>query len=435
MAIDERNYWFTYITFLKQFKSLQYHGYPIALFSHYFRNTTSNHRVINYFKENSATQYINLQKEFVLNEPRMISNSKPKSSLPIGFYDHLLRLPKKQIVRQFEQGEIIWLSKKTLVKESYIKSIHAKRYQEQAKVMFKSIEHHPILGDPAFQKYFLNEIPMIIASLIAAMKLIEQNPMKALVIGTTNELKSRVLTYVARRNGIPTVCLQHGIIASPLGYLPKVADHLVVYSSYEQDLYKQYGVNPSTVHPLGHPRFDPIMNMKRSKRSQNPKRKQPIILLICHHEQFEQTRTIINKLERQGYDLILKPRTSLKKLRKEIRPSKHIVINNKAHLHELIARSDCVISYESTVVLEAMLFNKPVFIWKSEQLIPVRTFESIGAFFYEEAGKIANHVISFFQDGLKAEADQVRQDYIKDHYFSSSASSLNELVKLLKRTF
>ncbi|WP_411953831.1 hypothetical protein ACKXGF_11360 [Alkalibacillus sp. S2W] len=65
-------------------------------------------------------------------------------------------------------------------------------------------------------------------------------PTSCIVISSPNHF-SRVLTFVATKRGIPTICTQHGIIGNEFGYIPKIADVDAVYGQYEMDWYKSLG--------------------------------------------------------------------------------------------------------------------------------------------------------------------------------------------------
>src|SRR5699024_9130970 len=51
-------------------------------------------------------------------------------------------------------------------------------------------------------------------------------------------------------------CMQHGIISSELGYIPKIATVDAVYGQFEKDWYQQLGADLSSIEIVGHPRFD-----------------------------------------------------------------------------------------------------------------------------------------------------------------------------------
>ncbi|WP_188208227.1 glycosyltransferase family protein [Alkalibacillus aidingensis] len=405
-----QNYWNLYVDFLERFRSVEYHGTPIVLCSHFYQLIKDN-QTVEQFSQNkpSSKQLEPVQTRFNrLLPPGYSQQSHTKS--PIVFHDQLLRIPFKLLKKHYHKRDLIILRNQTNPKTStpfqieqlneFEKTTQIKPYQRQLKQLFNKQTYHPVFSDTTFQQNLLNELSKIIPTLQAAENFMKHISVSGFVLGSTNHLEGRALALVARQHGIPTICMQHGIIASPLGYLPKLADFLAVYGNYERNLYLNSGVPSENIKVIGHPRFDeinhpPQTNRRTFNRKLRIHPKQKNILIISHHEQFNDLESIMRELNNQPVNIIIKPRTHVKKLRTYSKRYSNVYLAKGIQLYDLIRYADIVVSYESTVALEAMIASKPVFIWKQNSPNPIDYFQDLDPFFYQESHKLVNNLKYF----------------------------------------
>src|SRR5690625_1192291 len=95
--------------------------------------------------------------------------------------------------------------------------------QNQAKVIIKSYKAHHLYTDVHFQTWLLNNIAAVVEQIEMSHQFLQDISASCIIVSTTHSYKSRILALVAMEKGIPTICMQHGIISSELGYIPKIA--------------------------------------------------------------------------------------------------------------------------------------------------------------------------------------------------------------------
>lgn len=100
----------------------------------------------------------------------------------------------------------------------------------------------------------------MIEKLNMAHFIFKEQDISGVIVGTTEDITSRALTFLSSSEGIPSYCLQHGAVMGEEAYFPVFATKQVVYGKYEEDWYLQKGVSESQIEILGHPRYDEIFD-------------------------------------------------------------------------------------------------------------------------------------------------------------------------------
>jgi CDP-glycerol glycerophosphotransferase (TagB/SpsB family) len=101
--------------------------------------------------------------------------------------------------------------------------------------------------------------------------------------------------------------------------------------------------------------------------------------------------------------------------------------------NELIMSADAVISSLSTVALEAMILNKPAFIYYFIQSNrEYDYFNGLGNYVQSDPKKLVKMIDSYFQeDEERNQYEQLRIKFLESSYRVSNASS--ELVKSIEK--
>ncbi|WP_209124811.1 hypothetical protein [Alkalihalobacillus sp. BA299] len=128
--------------------------------------------------------------------------------------------------------------------------------QSKAIDLFHSYKNHHFYKNETFQRLFLDTIFEIVMCIEHAIKFLNHVSASCIVVPSTAYSFSRILVLAAAEKGIPSICMQHGIIANEFGHLPKMATINAVYGEFEVDWYQQCGVQKEFLEIIGHPRFD-----------------------------------------------------------------------------------------------------------------------------------------------------------------------------------
>ncbi|MCP3029929.1 hypothetical protein LF817_01105 [Halobacillus sp. A1] len=457
----ERNYWSSYCDFIDLFAPLTYLGISIPLVSPYYVLIHEN--AINKLSDKALSKSIktsikkerDIQSHFEqrLNSYRKkVSQSKGK----VVLYDTSLRIPELMLKEHFLPSETMILRQRSknpkpphaipaapFISYSKVNKKTISEFQTKAIECLNKVNFHPIYGDKKFRNRLVKIIPGIMHQISAAVHFFEKTSVSCLVLGTTNSSDTRSMALAASLKGVPTICLQHGIPMLEFGYLPKVADYLAVYGSYDVEWYSNKGVPLTSLKSMGHPRFDEIfkMNVMDKKAFQTHFKLDPskkTVLLVIHHEETEIPKAIIQQMK-GTCNLIVKQRNGKQRdsektvlLQKEF---PDVSFADDMHLYNLLHCVDAVISYESTIVLEAMLADKPVFIWKLRSLVPSSTnyYEQLNDYIFQDAGTLVKSVTAALEaDFDKQTWERKKTEFLASKYFAQTATSIHQLKALIQ---
>lgn len=317
---------------------------------------------------------------------------------------------------------------------------------QQAHTIFTSYPNHPAFNNPYFQKKFLTDIPLMIEKIDMVNLILEKNLISSVVVGTTEEMTSRILTLVASSKGIPSFCLQHGLIMGEEAFLPVFATKQVVYGAYEKEWYLQKGVEENRIAIVGHPRFDDIFTMNHMSKSAflekmgfDADKKIIFIATQPFHTSFyvQLTELLVKNPE---LAIIIKPHPWEKSRNlvseyinlSEVYPSVKYV-TNEVKIYDIIANSDTVVVANSTVGLEAMLLNKPVVVYKSKSSNrDYPYYDALGGVVSDNAETVANIIHSILDHPPYAQTEILLRNQFSNRNYPQKIS-LSKLQQLIEK--
>lgn len=463
-----KNYWSLYLDFLNDFEALKYRGFSIPyLFCHFYSLVKDNKVLWEDLNKDEFSLQLNsrvterreiqevFQKFIHSHQGKpLIKNGSEKVVLHV---DKLLRFPRLTLDNYFDVSKTIILtagkskSKKISIPGALLIPIdylgdfsidttkEAIGIQNKALEIFNTYKAHPLYKDAKFQSTFLTLIVDIIERIEQSKKFLDSTSVSCVVVSTTHSFISRILALVATEKGIPTICMQHGIISGEFGYLPKIATIDAVYGSFEVDWYGKAGAPAGSVEIIGHPRFDQAFTHPRIPRAQfdhllNINTNQKTLMIVMRDNQdIDRWRTLIRTVSKDNnINLLIKNY-----------PSKHphalanefpFVQSPKTHnLYDILPNVDCVVSYSSTVGLEAMLANKPVFILNEDFLGYSGYYNGLDDMVQNDPKLLGEMIIKYLNDpNGDIYAQKKRAEFLKYAYPDSSMSG-ERLKKLIDR--
>mgnify|MGYP001188993592 CR=1 FL=1 len=457
----ETNYWSLYFDFLKTFENIRYRRFPLPLYSHFYQLIASNKAISNKLKDPSIHHHFNnsfdskvpIQVQFdnYLKRWNTTEKKRRKGRGSVVFYENLLNIPKEAYVNDFHHlNPVIVRGGHVKTEAHYPYNVYyladyadqleteIQSYKDKMNKQLQNEKNHPIFSNRAFQERVIQEIPLILSQISAAHHFMNNVKCDVMVLGETSYPESKALAFAAFERGIPVICLQHGIIALQFGYLPVIANYQAVFGPYEASWYKSHGVKEKVIKQIGSPKFDMIFTRKQPVNEKlkerlkiNPKKK--TLLFISHHEKFTELKTILSHLKNENVNIIVKPKGNIRALESALKQHKEVIISKHIHLYDLISVSDIVITYESTVALEAMLAKKPVFIWKSDSVSQTEYFQDVQPFFYNEPAQLSNYIVQFLNDPMfEKKFKTVNARFLNDRYPNPPNQSTNRLKKLIQ---
>ncbi|MFG6150057.1 hypothetical protein [Halobacillus sp. B23F22_1] len=451
------NYWSLYFDFIETFSINASDTYPIALLSHFYEHIKSIPLLHDEVKKESFKKHLKfelrkeeeIQLRFNQLLPKTPPISKEVSKGKTALHDQLLRFPSSIIHRNFNKQDTVLIKNKSSHKKTNtgISILHlhevedaaviVERYKKAWNKVLYSFANHPVFGNDQFRKRLIKELPRLLNAYLGAENIVGSNHFRILITGTTNTCESRALTINARMEGIPTVCMQHGIIGLEFGYLPKVANIQAVYGQYEKEWYERIGIDSEEVIIIGHPRFDEIKKKRKAPlRKITLRAGQKTVLFIHHHEEVSTPRAIINELAFQkNIQLIIKSRGNLKEMKALKKMHPHIQLAAGEPLYDLIEAADAVVSYPSTVALEALLAGKPVFIWTIGGGAAPAYFNRLKEFIHTHPKSLVKQLILYLKDeSAGKKLLKKKNEFLAYHYplAGQYKSSTEELLKLIR---
>ncbi|QAS52156.1 hypothetical protein [Halobacillus litoralis] len=313
------------------------------------------------------------------------------------------------------------------------------KMKQKATGLINTFKGHPVYSDEIFRKRFFIQIAKIINRIEEAGKLFRSVPVTAVVVPSTHYPESRTLVMVAAAHGIPTICMQHGIISGEFGYLPKIADYDAVYGPFEVDWYRKNGISKKAMEIIGHPRFDmihsaPKLNKEKlaQKLGAHPK-KRNVLVIVRGNNQLKSWKKFLAKLRsNKNLNIIVKdfPNSKPHKLSKT---HSSILSAHGCQLYDLIQFADVVVSYSSTVGLEAILAKKPVFILNEPFPGYSGYYTSLGKLVQKDPGVLAELVLDFFKSDQMKNYTYSKMNKFLAQSYSTKQSSGRRLADLIQR--
>lgn len=456
------NYWTLYQEFVETFGHLEYRGIPLVLLTNFYQHIDSelkaqmeSEKFYSNVKSPPRLEKKKIQPYFEkwlekIRAPQLNKSNEGKILINTDY----TRIPERTYTNMFDPSQTILLARSKETHMYGIPIVNIGNYMERNKedsnnllkdvrIIFGKLKHHPAFGNEFFQTSFVNRIPQIIDTLEMVFNLFDKQSISSIIVGTTEDIQSRALSIVGLTKGIKSICLQHGILMGEEAFMPVFTTAVGVYGEYEKNWYVDRGLSIDRIAEIGHPKFDEIYQKYNTDKANfiNKYRLDPDkqTLLMITGPQLDSVRfeTLIkNILENQNFQIILKPHPWEMGKRKygtyleleEKYKSLKVYTSRDNNLYELISNADGIVSSLSTVVLESILFNKPVFVFnflKSNRSYDY--FNILGNYIQTDPNRltdvIKNHYISKLHEKI--------YDDFRDHFISISYNDGHSSEKLV----
>lgn len=468
-----KNYWSLYLDFLRDFQKLNYRGFSLSFICHFpslIRKNTELWKDLYDEKftarlKNEVKDQKKIQEVFnnYMQSHKKKQLVKGKNGKIVVNYDTILRFPAKTFDDYFDRSKTMivmagsknnkkksssGVTKRTLfnLQVNYLSNykIDTKkaiiRLQNQAKSMFKTYKNHHLYKGANFQTLFLKKIAEIVNCIERSIHFYDEVLVSCLLVASTHSYISRILLLVAAERGIPTICIQHGILANEFGFIPKIATIDAVYGNYEVEWYKRLGVSKKTVAITGHPRFDQAFQPSTVKKSTFykqlglDKNKKTIMIVVRGNRDIAKWRILIDTISKRLHlNIVIKdyPIKTPHDLTKEF---PFVYSSQDYDLYDILPNVDVIVSYPSTVCLETMLAKKPLFVL--EKKLPSYTgyYNSLDDLVQKDPKKLGELVIKYFTDlNYKNKVEEKKENFLRVAYpdFSMSGERLKRLISRL----
>ncbi|MCP6680841.1 capsular polysaccharide export protein, LipB/KpsS family [Bacillus nakamurai] len=441
------NYWVLYRQYIDLFQTFRYKDIPLALISNFYQYISPELResmeenpelfgpADQHVPEAHIQPYFDEKKQAIKE-----TNETPAEGKVILHFDHLRFTDGNY--RQFDPEKTAVLARWSLPDHCGLPVIsrlelnragkkgNSDPYIEKAQSILEQLSSHPAFGSKAFQERLYKDIPLFIEALDAIDVLFASENISAVVVGTTEDIYSRVLALMCAKRNAVSICLQHGALMGDEAFLPVFTDYQAVFGAYEAGWYKQKGCRPEQIIITGHPRFDDIFSREPidkevfyRKLSFLPSRQTVLIATQPFSDEFY-TGVLEELMKHKHIQLIIKPhpweigKNKLDVYARVLRKHKACkMIKKEMSLYDILPYVDAAVTQTSTVGLEAMLFQKPVLIGKSAGARHYPYYHSLGEFAFDDPTALAQELISVCGSPAKyQQAEQARRAFIAANY-------------------
>lgn len=392
MEADSLGYWRLYLAFIDGLGSLRYRGIPLALVANFYKllSPASLARLRTVESRRSEADQSRIQPEF---ERRITSLLEPagrkERSRRVALCPIVLRFPEAVFDEYFHPDKSVILADYA-VRQAHGLPVHSLRTDardcaervevlvREARRLFARLTEHPELADADLQNRFLADLPEMVRLIDQADRYMRDSSPAVVVLGTTELMLPRVLALAARRRGVPSICLQHGLIVVEEAYMPVFADVTGVYGPADLDWYARRGVRRSRLAVMGHPRYDAHRTSPGMPAAELVARigfepeERRVLVATQPHVADEQLGRLVRLLARNEQNrIVLKPHPLEERSGKAVRHtglagefSNVTLLPRGFQLQDVLRHMDVVIVESSTVGLEALLAGCDLLILK-----------------------------------------------------------------------
>jgi hypothetical protein len=335
----------------------------------------------------------------------------------------------------------------------------------KSSLKYKEIKLWPFL-ESRFKQIFSSACIYKYVHLIeTAKEIIEREKPNVIVMALETGYYARALTLAARKKGVPTIGIQHGVI-SPTNHayvhkkitvsLPSldcpVPDKTAVYGNYTKKILTKISSYPQgSVIVTGSPRYDLLYNMKKifnkkdfcKKYGLDTNKKIVLITTQALNNKEEKEKFLRNTVralnEIKGVQIVIKPKPDEnenfhKKILKEENIKATIILKN-SNTYEAILACDLMMTVYSTTAIEAMILNKSVVIVnltkEPDQMPYVRFGAAIGVYEVKELLQRVKQVLC--DNAIKKELKIKMKKFVDEHAYKIDGKATDRVVKLIRR--
>lgn len=279
----------------------------------------------------------------------------------------------------------------------------------------------------------------------AFMRVLELERPKILMTLSESSDTTRPMLWYARKIGIKSVFLQHGVVKDTSVYGELIVDALAVWGDESKKEYVNRGIDPNKIFVVGMPKLDYIKNVKgnRAKICEEigmDALGDIFLYLTQPHEKTTNekiTRMIFEAVKDYDANIVLKlhPREVSDDFYQSIaREFKIKIFCTHYNLLELISISDVVFGSTSSAGLEVLAIGKPLIIVSlSEQKSRNIYADKNAVLVASKAGEIKNHVISLKNKKTLKALEKNAREFLKESVYKVDGRASTRVVDLIRK--
>ncbi len=311
----------------------------------------------------------------------------------------------------------------------------------------------PILGRESLRTWLLRMSLRTAQAARAIRHLFDAFPPTVLVTASDTAFWGYCATLEASRRGIPSVTLQHGMMVGEAGYVPVASTRFAAWGEASAHWLRARGVPADKIAVTGAPRLDVIFNGQRRPRETvaaalGVDAGIRWVVLATNPIPFERNAALL-ETARGGVARWGEPAVLLVKLHPSEDPAPYrariagnpgiaVVPHGGVDLYDLLAQADAILTFHSSVGLEAMALDRPVVSLEAfgeENPLPyARTGAAAAARTADDLARVLREDVA---PGRRAqERRAARASFVRENLFATDGKSsqrVRDLVVSLAR--
>jgi hypothetical protein len=308
-------------------------------------------------------------------------------------------------------------------------------------------------------------------------KLRERFPVDVILVPNDNYFFVREFIDIARHHGVPTVILDKEGIISPHSYYaeskrardftPFVADHIFAWSFRQKDFWMEKEVTADRITVVGQPRSDLLFQPPGRQLDEYFATWQPLVTVFTYldtaympHDYVEkygaswkamkaETHDVVKNLAARhpDFNFIIKchpQQRDLEAIRDEYESQNVRVIGGASLGNELILRSELIIAFQTTTLIEALLVGRnaiytawdPHIAVLQDHLLP---FHTAGGLIIARSPEMLRNVVDRFLSGDArdfsfSESEMVRRSaFVSEYLYEANGHASERFLVALER--
>jgi len=201
-------------------------------------------------------------------------------------------------------------------------------------------------------------------------------------------LIARLLPRACAMAGVPTLDMQHGVLASEPSLRGVAYSKLCVFGDSTKDALIEHGVDEATIEVTGCPRFDALAATRPTPRAEVVHRlgldigravimvaTQPVKYTITPKVKQDFLEALVEAAASVGFQLLIKKHPHEKDdiVERAVEGLADVLVTRKGRLADMLSASDALVTVHSTVALEALILDRPVVAYRPDgmpELVP-----------------------------------------------------------------
>jgi Capsule polysaccharide biosynthesis protein len=284
----------------------------------------------------------------ITSEPRISKHFFMNKGIPLGSFINLKLLIK-------------------FIRERFIYSKRLKKIKNKISFDFGNKAINRLISSEFEKKIKKLFLTCVLDNYILHNLINEVNP-KLIILGTDCHRLSRHLVIISKKYNIKSLVIQHGATNGKYGFAPLFANKIAVWGNISKKILIDWGIPEENIIITGNPRFGKIKSYRQKdccKSKYAEKLKILVALSPYEKDVTVEILTLVFEAVKNIKDitLIVKPHPSEKNIyyyEEIIKRHNYIdvILDEKSSTNYLLADSDVVVSAQSTIGIEALLFGK-----------------------------------------------------------------------------